>query len=215
MSLQYYGIITISVVIVLAFFFLLWFNRDPKRQPPLREGIIVSPADGRILYIKQFEAGDLPVSRKFSLDIRLEEVKHLQDFLEGSILIGIYLSPFDVHVTRAPITGRVVLAKHTMEQLFLRSVLALKTADERAVCAIQRDDGLTVAVAQMAAYLVRRVILSVQDNEYVEIGQRIGKIRLGSQVDLVLPRRSDVCVIVRPGEKVTAGETIIATFSHA
>lgn len=208
----------IPVIISLAIgaaFFVLWFNRDPERHPPEKTSAIISPADGRVLYVKVFSAGELPVSKKFSMDVRLHEFKELEGFARGGFLVGIYLSPFDVHITRAPISGRVIYTEHTVGQLFSRTLFSLKTADERGTCVIKGDDGITVGVVQMAAYLVRRVILSVQDNAQVNIGQRIGKIRLGSQVDLVLPASGDVSVVVRAGDRVRAGESIIATRNHA
>ena len=208
---------TISIILLafIAAFFFIWFNRNPIRNPPLQNGIIVSPADGRILYVKDFRAGDCPISRKFTMDVRLEELGQLQAFSEGVCLIGIYLSPFDVHVTRAPISGRVILTEHFIGQLFSRTLLGFKTADERATCVIKGNEGVTVAVIHMAAYFVRRVIMGIRKNSQVTMGERIGKIRLGSQVDIVLPKNLGNTIIVKPGDRVKAGESIIATFNQA
>ena len=204
----------IILLTCMAAFLFIWFSRNPDRSPPLKNGIIVSPADGRILYIKEFRAGDCPVSRKFTMNVRLEELKDVKAFSHGASLIGIYLSPLDVHVTRAPISGRVILRGHIIGQLFSKTLLGFKTADERATCVIQGNEGITVGIVHMAAYFVRRVILSIGTDSHVSIGERIGKIRLGSQVDIVLPKDFEYSIIVKAGDRVKAGESIIATLNQ-
>lgn len=199
------------------FFLVFWFNRDPERRVPatIDHSIsIVSPSDGKVLYIRQFQPESLPTPRKFNTDIYLSELDKIAVFSNGGYLIGIYLSPFDVHVTRAPISGRVILSEHQKGHFFSKALFGLKTHDERNTCIIE-GTGLTVGVVQMAAYVVRRVILTVKAGSEVQIGQRIGKIKMGSQVDLIVSHDERLRILVKPGDKVRAGETVITVLDKA
>jgi phosphatidylserine decarboxylase len=92
--------------------------------------------------------------------------------------------------------------------------LNFKTTDEQVICIV--DNGkINVVIVQMAAYMIRRVISYVQKGEEVTTGQRIGRIKFGSQVDLVLPNRKDLDIIVKPGDRLKAGETIVAILYSA
>lgn len=192
--------------------FLIWFNRDPERLIPFQsESVnkeILSPADGRILYVRGIRAGDTPVCRKFKREVLLSELDG--DFVSsGNIVVGIYLSPFDVHVTRAPISGHVTLIKYRKGNLFSSDLLRFATNDEMSLSVITGNE-IKVAIVQMAAYLVRRVVLNIKEKDVVAIGSRIGKIKMGSQVDLVIQKQANLTILVKPGDKVRAGQSIIA-----
>lgn len=207
-----------STLASLAVFFLVfWFNRDPERHVPAPAGrsiSIVSPSDGRVLYVRQFQPESLPTPRKFNTDVYLSELDKIAAFPNGGFLIGIYLSPFDVHVTRAPISGRVTLSEHQEGHFFSKALFDLKTRDERSTCIIE-GNALTVGVVQMAAYAVRRVILTIKAGSEVQVGQRIGKIKMGSQVDLILSHDERLRILVKPGDKVRAGETVVTVLDKA
>ena len=204
-----------AIASVLIFFVTYWFNRDPDRSPPksTNEELIVSPSDGTVLYIKQFQSG-VPIANKFKLQIPLDELKDIDAFEKGCTLVGIYLSPFDVHVTRAPISGKVTLVKSYTGQLFSRKLLAFTTVDERGTIVIE-GNRITVGVVHMAAYLVRRVILNVRTDQSIGIGERIGRIRMGSQVDVVLPFSDIMEIPIKPGDRVRAGESVLAIWRIA
>jgi phosphatidylserine decarboxylase len=115
---------------------------------------------------------------------------------------------FDVHINRAPIGGKVILVKHTPGKYLGLNKPESTFLNERNTIVIQREDGIMAAVVQIAARYVRRCILSVKEGETVLPGAIIGKIRWGSQADLIIPRNCDI--LVREGEQVYAGKTIIA-----
>jgi phosphatidylserine decarboxylase len=196
----------ISFIII---WFHKWFNRDPERYPPKKDKVIVSPADGKIIYINYFEPGSMPVITKFSKKINSKDLIDNKVFLKGGYIIGIYLSPFDIHVTRAPVSGKVIFIKRNIGQISSKELFKFRYAEESSAC-ILKGDGINVGIIQMAAYIVRRVLLYLEKNEEVRIGQRLGRIKMGSQVDLILSNGPGINIIVKPGDKIRAGETIVA-----
>lgn len=185
------------------------FYRDPERAAPERDNVIVSPADGEVLYVRRSQGGMLPVSTKHGHDYPLHELTRTPLRSAEAVVIGIGMSFLDVHVNRAPIAGRITLCRHFPGRFgSLRRPEAV-FENERATTLIERDQ-LQVAVVQIASRLVRQIVVFVRPGHDVALGQRLGVIRLGSQVDLVLPAREDLQVLVQPGQRVTAGESIIA-----
>jgi phosphatidylserine decarboxylase len=189
---------------------VLWrFYRDPERAAPQREGVIVSPADGSIVYVDKAQRGTLPVARKRSRSYPLDELVRTPLRSDDAVVIGIGLSFLDVHVNRAPITGDVTAQRRYPGRFAsLRDPAAVFT-NERATTVLERP-GLQVAVVLIASRLVRRIVTYVRDGDHVDVGQRIGAILFGSQVDVVLPDCETVRVLVQPGQRVRAGETVIA-----
>jgi D-aspartate ligase len=185
------------------------FYRDPERVAPDSPDAVVSPADGVIVYVNRFHEGVLPVSTKHGRSYSLTELTRTPLESSEAVVVGIAMSFLDVHVNRAPIDGRVTFLDH-----FAGSFGSLRNMDmvfenERATTVIERQ-GLQVAVVQIASRLVRQIAVYLRANQAVSIGQRLGVIRLGSQVDVVLPHRPDVAITVKVGERVRAGESIIA-----
>lgn len=184
------------------------FYRDPERVAPDRDDAIVSPADGTVLYIHHSSNGELPVATKHGRNYTLRELTGTPLQIQSAIVIGIGMSFLDVHVNRAPIAGRIASLRR-FPGLFgsLRDPHMI-FANERVTTVIENGD-LQVAVVQIASRLVRQIASFVNEGQEVSLGQRIGVIRLGSQVDLVLPAVEGLRVTVRPGEHVTAGESIL------
>jgi phosphatidylserine decarboxylase len=185
------------------------FYRDPERTVPMSEGLITSPADGEVVYVRHARAGVLPTVSKHGHQRTLEELTHTPLRHEDAVVLGIGMTFLDVHVNRAPIAGTITLRRH-----FAGSFGSLKDPDmafqnERLTTVIERD-GLQVAVVQIASRLVRQIVSFVEEGQQVTLGQRIGVIRFGSQVDVVVPARPDLEVRVRPGMRVRAGESAIA-----
>lgn len=188
------------------------FYRDPEREIPDRDDVILSPADGTVLYVRESQNGMIPVSSKNGRSYSLEELAKTKLQSGDAYVIGIAMNFLDVHVNRAPIRGHVSLQRHFPGTFAsLKNAQAL-TENERATTVIERDD-LQVGVVQIASRLVRQIVSYVKEGEDVVAGQRIGVIRFGSQVDLIIPKRDRISVMVEPGEYVTAGETMMAKVS--
>jgi phosphatidylserine decarboxylase len=189
------------------------FYRDPERTPPPGDDVVVSPADGEIVYIRHSHDGRLPVSTKHGDDIALEELTRTEVHHGESIVVGIGMSFLDVHVNRAPIAGRVLLRRHFPGRFGSLRIPEAVFENERATTLIAGRE-LEVAIVQIASRLVRQIAGFVGEGDVVETGQRIGVIRLGSQVDLVLPHRPDLNLLVREGDHVHAGTSVIATLGQ-
>ena len=187
------------------------FYRDPERTIPTQEGSIVSPADGTVLYVRESTAGNLPVARKNGTAYSLAELTGVALHDEEAVVIGIAMNFLDVHVNRSPISGKVTASHHVPGGFGSLKQSEMIFENERATTLIQQT-GLEVAVVQIASRLVRQIALYVKEGDSIERGQRMGVIRFGSQVDLVLPRRA-VTVTVSAGQRVRAGESIVALSS--
>ncbi|HEX4215181.1 MAG TPA: phosphatidylserine decarboxylase [Candidatus Dormibacteraeota bacterium] len=197
-----------------ALFVVYRFYRDPRRTAPEGPGLIVSPADGLVIYVQRSEGGELPVAAKHGKRYTLQELTRTPLHEQEATVVGIAMSFLDVHINRFPIAGKVAVQKH-----FAGAFGSLRHKDmvylnERATTLIE-DGGLQIAVVQIASRLVRQIVSFVREGEVGGRGQRLGVIRLGSQVDLVLPAREDLSVCVRVGERVRAGESIVARVGAA
>lgn len=196
-----------------SFGLLAWrFYRDPERESPARDDIVVSPADGEVIYVRSSRDGMLPVATKHGRDYELIELTKTPLRESEAIVVGIAMSFLDVHINRAPIAGDVKLRRHFPGRFGSLGRPGMVFENERATTVIERPD-LEVAVVQIASRLVRQIAGFVKVGESVKLGQRIGVIRLGSQVDVVLPARAEVQISVRPGDRVTAGESVLAVVS--
>jgi phosphatidylserine decarboxylase len=202
--------LTAALTLAVAAAVVLWrFFRDPERTSPEGDGVVVSPADGLVIYVHRSERGELPVSTKQGRRYALDELVRTPLRSEDAIVVGIALNFLDVHVNRAPIAGAIRVQRRFPGRFAsLKDPSAVYT-NERATTLLERE-GLQVAVVLIASRLVRRIVSYVREGEDVALGQRIGAIRFGSQVDLVLPDTPEVRVLVAPGERVWAGETAIA-----
>ena len=206
------GLLGAALTWLAAFAILAYrFYRDPERTPPADHNVVVSPADGEIVYIRHSRDGRLPVSTKHGHDVALVELTKTKVHEGDSIVVGIGMSFLDVHVNRAPVAGRVTLRRHFRGRFGSLRIPEMVFENERATTLIAGRD-LDVAVVQIASRLVRQIAGYVGEGQDVRLGDRIGVIRLGSQVDVVLPQRPDLSIVVREGDHVEAGTTVIATF---
>ena len=189
---------------------LLWrFYRDPERTPPEDPGVVLSPADGLVIYVNRSEGGEMPAAAKHGRRFVLDELVRTPLRSDDAIVVGIALSFLDVHVNRAPIAGTVATQRHHPGRFASLKDPASVYTNERATTVLERP-GLQIAVVLIASRLVRRIVTFVREGQDVALGQRIGVIRFGSQVDTVLPRCESVRVLVEPGQRVRAGQTVIA-----
>jgi phosphatidylserine decarboxylase len=202
-----------ALTLAIATAILAWrFFRDPEREAPAGDDVVVSPADGEVVYVRTSQDGRLPVATKHGRDYELIELTKTPLREGEAVVVGIAMSFLDVHVNRAPIAGHVRLRRHFPGRFGSLGRAEMVFENERATTVIERP-GLEIAVVQIASRLVRQIAGYVDVGQDVAAGQRIGVIRLGSQVDVVLPARSDMQIVVQPGQRVRAGETVLATLS--
>jgi phosphatidylserine decarboxylase len=201
----------VLIVVMATAALLIWFFRDPERFPPETDGVILSPADGKVIYVRELEDESHFVSVKAGTRYPLDEL--LQDPwpFKGGYLIGIEMNVLDVHVNRTPISGRVVLNKRIKGGFPGLGKPNTEIRSQRAVTIV--DDGnILLGVVQIASRFVRGIVSYVKEGQQVQIGQRIGMIRFGSQVDLAIPDQVECQIAVRPGQTVRAGITIMARY---
>ncbi len=210
--------------------FLAWrfyyFFRDPVRRPPPSR-CVVSPADGRVLYVREVEAGTLPNPVKGGVAVPLDEWLGCAPPSSGGVLIGIYMTPLSVHYNRAPVAGRIasVAARPargenlSMARAFMRLLWDMSPFEEDSRHILQNARNtvviagdVPVVIIQMADRFVSQVDCFVTPGQQVAKGEKLGLIRMGSQCDLFIPRGAGVSVTCKPGDKVLAGETIVATY---
>jgi phosphatidylserine decarboxylase len=178
----------------LGFVATLWcvyFFRDPPRVTPLREGLVIAPADGRVSRI----ANAVPPA-----ELALGE--------RAVARISIFMSVFDCHVNRSPVTGRIERIAYRAG-LFLNADLDKASDDNERNCFLIRTaSGSRIGVVQIAGLIARRIVPFVREGTAVGAGERIGMIRFGSRVDVYLPDGGRP--LVAEGQIAIAGETIIA-----
>lgn len=202
------SLLVICLVILLAFVFtMIRFWRVPHRRVTAGPGQIVSPADGRVIYIKKLTGGEIPESVKGKVVSRLEELTKTPLLNDGGWHIGINMTPFDVHKNCAPISGKVILNRHFNGKFLSLKDTAAQSDNERNTYVLVNDE-VKVGMVQIASRLVRRIDSYVKEGENVRQGDWLGMIRFGSQVDVIIP--SDYRVIVDIGRQIHALETIIA-----
>ncbi len=170
--------------------FSLWFFRNPDRAPPSGTGIVVSAADGRIVY-----AGESPPGRYA---------------LVAGKRVSVFMSGVDVHVNRAPVSGRVAAVRYHKGAFHVASVDKASLMNEQNGVAIVTPGGRTVTYVQIAGMIARRIVCDLKEGDAVRQGQRVGMIRFGSRVDLYLP--AEVRLSVAVGDRVRAGESVIGVF---
>jgi phosphatidylserine decarboxylase len=219
--------LTAATGLAYAFWRYFWFFRDPPRTAPSGANI-VSPADGTVVYVKIVRPDEEVIVIKQGVSARIKDIAR-QDMDSTKILIGIFMSPFNVHYNRAPLTGIVEQIAHYPAKTanlhmgpmhfrillnrppFYRNSLHI-LENERTVTRIKgeyKGAELSCYVVQIAAKSVHGIDGYIPEGGKVGKGEIFGMIRIGSQVDLILPERPGMDVRVRPGDKVKAGETVL------
>ncbi len=167
------------------------FFRDPERRIPENPGVVVSPADGKIVQI---------VSR-FEPEFLKQE----------ATLISIFMSPLDVHVNRVPVSGTIRFLRHTPGKFKAAFAEKASEANERMSIGFEPENGEKILIRQIAGMVARRIVADLRMDQKVHIGERFGMIKFGSRVDVFLPKT--VTVTVRLHQQVLAGESVLATYS--
>ncbi len=191
---------------------VLFFDRDPERVIPTDPRVIVSPADGRVVYVRRIDADEIPWSLKGRKRINLIELTKADFGVGKGTILGIYMSPFDVHVNRAPISGQVERISRFEGSLMRMRNPTFELVNRRAITAIRHSLGFMVVVVQIGVFAVGRIENFVTEGTEIQLGGRIGRIRLGSQVDLILPDLAGLNLMAKEGQHVLAGTSVIARF---
>jgi phosphatidylserine decarboxylase len=176
---------------VMATLWCAYFFRDPARVTPLREGLVISPADGRVLRI-------LNVAPPAELGLSEKPVPR----------ISIFMSVFDCHVNRSPVSGRIERMAYRPGRFVNADLDKASEDNERNCLAIRTASGAEIGVVQIAGLVARRIVPFVRQGTSVAVGERIGMIRFGSRVDIYLPE--GVRPLAAEGQTAIAGETILA-----
>jgi phosphatidylserine decarboxylase len=185
LQLFFWAVALVSGILTL---FTTYFFRNPKRQRRDGDGLVLAPADGRVVEIVMEEPTDL--------------------FLRPSTRISIFLSIFNVHIQRAPITGRVGLKIYKPGRYLAAWNPKASQDNEQATLGIDGGPNRQVMVRQIAGLIARRIVTDPEKGDLVPQGSRIGLIRFGSRVDLFIP--SDWEITCRIGDKVKGGLTEMA-----
>lgn len=173
-----------AVLPVLLAAFFLWFFRDPRRTIPAGAGLIVSPGDGTVTEIAPIETPEGARQR-----------------------ISIFLSVFNVHVNRMPIGGEVTRVEYK-KGVYLNAMNPDSAARNEQSMITVRGEGMEVSFKQIAGLIARRIVCSVKAGQRVERGERMGLIKFGSRVDVIMP--AEVEILVRLRQKVSGGATVLA-----
>jgi len=183
----------LSLILAIIFFisglFFIFFFRDPKREVPQDQNLILAPADGKVIGSENFE--NYP-------------------FIDSpGTKLSIFLSLWDVHINRAPISGKVISLKYSQGNF--NPAFKKKASSENEQNEIRLgNDKVKVVLKQIAGILARRIVCHVKEGDVVKSGERFGMIKFGSRVEIFLPEK--VKIEVGLNQKVKAGETVIGRF---
>lgn len=178
-------------VAVLVTCWIAYFFRDPPRVTPLRDGLVVSPADGRVSAIELVQP---------PAELGLGDTQRLR--------VSIFLSVFDVHINRAPVAGRIIRSVYVPGSFLNAALEKASEENERRVIVISKPEGIEIGVVQIAGLIARRIVTFAREGDTIGTGERFGLIRFGSRVDVYLPPGRGTQVAI--GQRAVGGETIIA-----
>ncbi|HEY4310158.1 MAG TPA: phosphatidylserine decarboxylase [Pirellulales bacterium] len=187
----------LAIPLAVVLFLIVYFFRDPPRRISQEPGLMVSPADGKVVEIAQLEN---------------------DPFVGGpAVRIGLFLSIFNVHLNRSPCDARVLCLKYSPGKFL--SALRPDSAWENEAMWIGLEDASParrrLVVRQIAGQFARRIVCSLRPGESVSRGHRFGMIKLGSRTELILPATEGLEIVTRIGERVVAGSSILARYKDA
>lgn len=186
------GLTTLTLICLVVTFAICGFFRDPDRVSPDKQGVLVSPADGKVIAAS-------PVDNSL--------------FYTGPAMkISIFMSVFNVHVNRVPFDGQVKEIKYYPGKFFSANLDKASSENEHNAVLIEMGNGKLLGVVQIAGLIARRIICNLQPGDKVIRGQRFGLICFGSRLDVYLP--AEIKLKVAVGEKVKAGESVLGRFEN-
>ena len=175
-------------------FFVLWFFRDPNRNTPQDENLIISSADGKVCLIDEaYPPEELPIES--------QKMKR----------ICVFMNVFNVHVNRSPVQGNVDHIVYKEGKFLNASLDKASDKNERSSLVLNTQNGTKIIVVQIAGLIARRILSFISPNMQLNQGERFGLIRFGSRVDIYLPL--DAVEKCKVGDKVVAGESILASLN--
>lgn len=177
----------LSIIFLILVWFSCHFFRDPERVVPQGQGLVVSPADGKIISITKIND---PITG------------------EKRLCICVFMNVFSVHVNRVPVSGTITNIVYHSGKFFNAAWDKAATDNERCIYQLVDKNGQSFTFVQIAGLIARRIVCRVDNNDVLQRGQRFGLIRFGSRVDLYLPE--GYAERVRIGEQVFAGQSIVA-----
>ncbi|MBD1400954.1 phosphatidylserine decarboxylase family protein [Pelovirga terrestris] len=181
----------VTLILLFLTLFTAYFFRDPVRVVPVEEGVLVAPADGKVIFV-----GEVDEERFFNARVTK---------------VSIFMSVFDVHINRAPCAGKVVDMFYNKGEFVNASYDKASESNEQSGILLETGAGPNILFVQIAGLIARRIITYPVIGDILERGARYGLIRFGSRVDLYLPSRIDVSITL--GERTVAGETIVGRFN--
>ncbi|OIR19628.1 phosphatidylserine decarboxylase proenzyme [mine drainage metagenome] len=176
-----------SIPMWIIFVFVLQFFRDPPREIPQQAGVVLSPADGRVIKVERTQD---PYAQR------------------DAILVSVFMNVFNVHSNRSPVDGKVEKIEYFPGKFVNADLDKASAENERNAVVLKTDDGQTVTFVQVAGLIARRILCYINAGDTLTRGQRYGFIRFGSRVDVYLPLTATVKVAI--GDKVSATTTILA-----
>jgi phosphatidylserine decarboxylase len=171
--------------------YVAYFFRDPARVTAQREGLVISPADGRVSMIERVRP---------PAELGLGEAERLR--------ISVFLSVFDVHINRSPVAGRITRSVYVPGAFLNAALDKASEENERRSLVVTMPSGGEIAVVQIAGLIARRIVTFLKEGDNVGVGERFGLIRFGSRVDIYLPPGRTALVSV--GQRAIGGETVLA-----
>ncbi|HXV81544.1 MAG TPA: phosphatidylserine decarboxylase family protein [Candidatus Binatia bacterium] len=184
------GWIWLGTILGLLALALAGFFRDPERQAPAGEGLVVAPADGKVVSVARVQGDSL--------------------FSGSMTRVSIFLSPFDVHINRTPVEGKIEKITYQRGKFLAAYKEEASQRNEHNALSIVDSRGRNLGVVQIAGVLARRIICRAKPGDILARGERFGLIMFGSRTDAYLPEGCQV--EVAEGERVKGGETILARF---
>lgn len=184
------GWMALGIILGLIGIAIAGFFRDPERQAPVGEGLVVSPADGKV--------------------VNIARVKDDPPFLGSATRVSIFLSPLDVHINRTPVEGKIAKITYQRGKFLAAYKEEASQRNEQNALSIVDSEGRTLGVVQIAGVMARRIICRARPGDQLARGERFGLIMFGSRTDTYLPEGCQVEVI--EGQRVKGGETVLARF---
>lgn len=184
---EYLILIPIQIAVFALWAIVIYFFRDPDRFPPEGEHLVISPADGKVVLIKEIEE-----------DVYLKA---------PATQISIFLSPLDVHVNRNPISGKLEYLKYHPGKYLMAWDENASELNERADFGVMHSSGTKFFFKQITGFLARRIVYHIKEGDLLTVGERFGIMKFGSRMDVIVPK--NVEIHVKEGDRTWAGQSIL------
>jgi len=179
--------VAIQFLLMLLAGLVIYFFRDPDRETPPGDDLVISPADGKVVQIRQVTENT---------------------YIKGPVTqVSIFLSPLDVHVNRVPLSGKLEQVSYFPGTYKMAWEESASELNERAHFGVLHESGTKILFKQITGFLARRIVYHIQEGDNIRAGERFGIMKFGSRMDLLLP--PDVEILVKEGDRTVAGESVV------